>query len=211
MLALWHNFGIMRTRTYLILWSALLVVVLVVVLAGCSSSSGEGDVDALVSTSVAGTISVQSSSGQDKAESTKAEVVEEEKAESGKVEVSEKEKAESDKSPGEERKTRLDRVETKMEVGESVRNGKIAFVGMNDGSYEIYVKDTDGSNETQITNNNFGTTETPEWSPDGSKIAFALENASGIGIYVIDADGSNQTRLTDEEEPSWNPSWSPDG
>ncbi len=64
MLALWHNFGIMRTRTYLILWSALLVVVLVVVLAGCSSSSGEGDVDALVSTSVAGTIGTQSNSEQ---------------------------------------------------------------------------------------------------------------------------------------------------
>ena len=54
----------MRTRTYLILWSALLAgVVLVVILAGCSTSSS--DVDALVSTSVAGTMSAQSDSEQD--------------------------------------------------------------------------------------------------------------------------------------------------
>ena len=54
----------MRTRRYLILWTALAIsVVLIVVLAGCSTSSS--DVDALVSTSVAGTISAQSDSEQD--------------------------------------------------------------------------------------------------------------------------------------------------
>ena len=37
-LALWHNFGIMRTRTYLTLWPALFIgVVLAMVLLNCSS------------------------------------------------------------------------------------------------------------------------------------------------------------------------------
>lgn len=33
----------------------------------------------------------------------------------------------------------------------------------------------------------------------------------GADILVIDPDGSNLTNLTKDDEPGWQPDWSPDG
>jgi Tol biopolymer transport system component len=77
---------------------------------------------------------------------------------------------------------------------------------------EIYVMDADGSEQTQLTDNDVSDSS-PSWSPDGEKIAFASERDGG-GIYVMNADGSDVTRLTDSannDEDDLFPSWSPDG
>lgn len=110
-------------------------------------------------------------------------------------------------------------------------NGRIAFTRSTDNGLnpEIYVMDSDGSNQTNLTNDpegrrrwgwhgDFG----PAWSPDGAKIAFASQRYPDFldkHIYVMNADGSNQIRLTNN---NWNrgafhsgldrgPAWSPDG
>jgi Tol biopolymer transport system component len=84
--------------------------------------------------------------------------------------------------------------------------------------WEIYVMNSDGSNERRLTNNGG---HVPSFSPDGTKIAFAnqtyLFNQNGIrydenykpdkngkrepyarvaDIYVMNADGSDETRIT---------------
>ena len=66
---------------------------------------------------------------------------------------------------------------------------------------EIYVMDADGSDQTQLTDNE-ALDESPSWSPDGEKIAFTNLR----GVYVMNAeDGSDVTRFTDGGDPSWSP------
>jgi TolB protein len=72
---------------------------------------------------------------------------------------------------------------------------------MRDTSAEIYVMNTDGTNQQRLTHNaNAGF---PGWSPDGTKILFA----SSSGISVINPDGTDQQRLTSGYDlyPTWSP------
>jgi Tol biopolymer transport system component len=82
--------------------------------------------------------------------------------------------------------------------------GKIAFNSNRSGNFEIYVMNSNGSNQTRLTT---AGGVTPAFSPDGSKIAFV----SGDGIYVMNADGSNPMRLTNNSAGDTQPSFSPDG
>ena len=87
---------------------------------------------------------------------------------------------------------------------------RIAFVSDRDGNSEIYVMDTDGSNQTNLTNNPSADSR-PYWSPDGAKIAFESNRDGNFQIYVMNADGSSQTRLTGDATTDESPAWSPDG
>ena len=98
-------------------------------------------------------------------------------------------------------------------LAQAPQQAQIAFHSTRDGkyNYEIYVMDTDGSNQTRLTDNPKADWF-PSWSPDGRRIAFT-SNRDGkyAEIYVMDADGSNQTRLTDNRKDDCIPCWSPDG
>jgi Tol biopolymer transport system component len=99
-------------------------------------------------------------------------------------------------------------------------NGQIAFVrdivDEDAELNEIYVMNSDGSEQTRITDND-AADGNPSWSPDGEKIAFDTdrdsteENFDNDEIYLMNSDGSGQTRLTDNDASDTNPSWSPDG
>jgi TolB protein len=85
-------------------------------------------------------------------------------------------------------------------------NDKIVFASLRDGNYEIYIMNTDGSNETRLTRGSSIDID-PKWSSDGKKIVFS----SNYDIFVMDAEGSNLTRLTDTPGYETEPDWSPDG
>lgn len=113
-----------------------------------------------------------------------------------------------------------------------LKHTKIAFVSYRDGNAEIYVMNTDGSGQENLTNNPADDTD-PSWSPDGGRIVFAsnrdenaetnVMNSDGTNqhmeeclgpppeIYIMNADGTNQRRLTNNSFADEQPCWSPDG
>src|SRR6266508_1707215 len=85
------------------------------------------------------------------------------------------------------------------------------------GTADIYVMNTDGSGQTNLTNDPADDDYFPDWSPNGAKIAFArYPFFAGLAggdaeIYSMSADGSGQTNLTNNPADDLDPSWSPSG
>ena len=72
---------------------------------------------------------------------------------------------------------------------------KLAFVSNRDGTPEIYVMESDGSNQTRATFSAGGAFGAmwPAWSPDGSRIVYASDETGDFEIYIRDFTA---TRLT---------------
>ncbi len=84
-------------------------------------------------------------------------------------------------------------------------NKKILFATNRNAKWQMYIMDTDGSNqEFFIDNGMMG-----NWSPDGKFLAFM--NASPGDIYLATRSGELIERLTKEGDVNFSPSWSPDG
>jgi Tol biopolymer transport system component len=86
----------------------------------------------------------------------------------------------------------------------SPNGSKIVFQSSRDGQPEIYVMNTDGKEQTRLTNNPAWDTA-PAWSPDGTKILFTSlrDDVMKPSLYVMNADGSGQTRVTTGSDGVW--------
>ena len=84
----------------------------------------------------------------------------------------------------------------------------IVFTSYRNGNMDIYVMNSDGSNETRLTNNP-AWDGCLSWSPDGKKIAFASYRDGNDEIYVMNLDGSEQINLTNNPAYDGYPNWSP--
>jgi Tol biopolymer transport system component len=62
-------------------------------------------------------------------------------------------------------------------------------------NFEIYVMNSDGSNQHSLPTRAYG--NKPTWSSDGTKIAFIVGNGGSLGgqLYIMNADGSDQHPL----------------
>jgi len=89
---------------------------------------------------------------------------------------------------------------------------RIAFsvLSKNRESWDIYVMNADGSEETRLTMNGRNN-DSPSWSPDGDRIVFSSARDGRSEIYVMNAVGSEQTRLTNNDMFNLAPAWSPHG
>ncbi len=76
-------------------------------------------------------------------------------------------------------------------------NGQqIAYISQDDGNFEIYRINADGSNKVRLTNNP-SSDGLPVWSPDGQWIAFRSDRGGGWAIYAMRADGSDVRKIVD--------------
>lgn len=93
--------------------------------------------------------------------------------------------------------------------------GIITFNSDRDGNSEIYIANSYGSEQTNITNNPandaFGV-----WSPDGLKIAFVSDRSGEFGIYIMDLIDLRKAEFSEPYKivnmrPSSRIAWSADG
>ena len=89
--------------------------------------------------------------------------------------------------------------------------GQMLFYTNRDGNQEIYRMNSDGSNQTRLTN-------TPDsengarWSPDGQQIIYGKRVSNTVRqIWLMNADGSNQRIISDGTGYHSEFGWSPDG
>lgn len=94
--------------------------------------------------------------------------------------------------------------------------GKIAFVSTRDGKADIYIMNSDGSEQIRLTYNSGDNTD-PNWSPNGEKIVYISQGntggRAGRDIFIINANGGEEINLTKSfpEIGFDEPKWSPDG
>ena len=91
-------------------------------------------------------------------------------------------------------------------------SSRIVFsTGRDGGNQNIYVINSDGSGERQLTDDAEGAQE-PAFSPDGQQIVYISHaDAAGQHIWIMNADGSNQRRLTTTDTNRGTPVFTPDG
>lgn len=101
-----------------------------------------------------------------------------------------------------------DILDTPLEI-EVLSPGKVTFVSIRHGNYEIYRMQGDGTNLVRLTTDADSDWE-PTWSPDGKKIAWRRGGYGTANIFIMNEDGSNQQQITTN---GWNfdPDWTPDG
>ncbi|MBT3322457.1 MAG: serine/threonine-protein kinase [Anaerolineae bacterium] len=94
--------------------------------------------------------------------------------------------------------------------------GQLAFVSDRTGASQIYLINSDGSEEHPITNLPAGACQ-PDWAPDGDRLVFVSpcefgqDILTGASLYLIDADGANLTQLPSIPGGDFEPAWAPDG
>ncbi len=85
----------------------------------------------------------------------------------------------------------------------------IAFSSNEQGNWDVYRINLDGTGKTQIA---FNPSDEflPAWAPDGSKLLYQIKQGDSWQIMMMNWDGSNSIQLTNEGS-NQNASWSVDG
>jgi TolB protein len=85
----------------------------------------------------------------------------------------------------------------------------LAWTYADDGDFEIFVGNADGSEARNLTDNERIEDRQPQWSPDGRALAFVREQDGKTDIYVMNADGSGERNVSRTPAEDWSPAWSP--
>jgi TolB protein len=90
----------------------------------------------------------------------------------------------------------------------SPKGDKIAFVCRADGNFQLFVADKDGQNAVQLTSS--GSSEDPEFSPDGRYLTFSTTYFGGpYSIGIMRTDGSSIKQITTSRGGDFEPAWGP--
>lgn len=78
-------------------------------------------------------------------------------------------------------------------------------------AYNIYKKPINGGPEVQLTFNQSGLADGPEYSPDGNYIYYNANHTGTMQIWRMKPNGTDHEQLTFDEYNNWFPHISPDG
>jgi serine/threonine protein kinase len=101
-------------------------------------------------------------------------------------------------------------------VSNTPPEGWIAFASNRTGIPQVWLMDTNGENQVQITSMAEGACQ-PDWSPDGKRIVFISPcskrdfNYPKSNLYIIESDGTDQVALDTGFGGNYDPAWSNDG
>lgn len=73
---------------------------------------------------------------------------------------------------------------------------RVAFMKRQDGNWDVYVVNADGSNLKRLTDDP-AIDGIPTWSPDGRYIAFASNRGGQWAVWVVNPDGGTPQKLFD--------------
>jgi Tol biopolymer transport system component len=94
-------------------------------------------------------------------------------------------------------------------------NGQIAFNVCEFGTFgftcDIWVMNSDGSEQLNITNTPDVNETDPAWSADGTRIAYVEGEIGFNRLAVVNADGGGRIVVTPDPSHQFGPTWSPDG
>lgn len=91
----------------------------------------------------------------------------------------------------------------------SPKGDRIAFVCRADAGFQLFSAALDGSDAIQLTSS--GSSEDPDFSPDGRYIVYAASPGHGAigGLAIMRSDGSSTRQLTTSRGGDSKPSWGP--
>ncbi len=92
----------------------------------------------------------------------------------------------------------------------SPNGNRIAFVSNRDGSPQIFIMNSDGSDQRRVTYNSSSYNSSPAWSPDGKKIAFTSFVNGALEVSIMNADGSDERQVTNTPYSAQHPAWTRD-
>lgn len=75
---------------------------------------------------------------------------------------------------------------------------RIAYISKEDGNFEVYVVNSDGSNPVRVTSDP-ASDGLPVWSPDGRWLAFRSDRGGSWAIYIVRPDGSDLHKVIDAD------------
>ncbi len=90
---------------------------------------------------------------------------------------------------------------------------RLAFVSTRAGQPQIYVMAADGTDQELLAPFDFGATgssNAPEWSPDGSSVVFHREVSRSPQVFIVDVASRKVRQLTSSGRNE-DPTWAPDG
>ena len=87
---------------------------------------------------------------------------------------------------------------------------RVAYINTLNGDAEIFVADSDGKNERQLTRND-SIDNFPSWTPDGKRLVFASTRKGTWQIFSMNLEGKDVQQLTNHKVGAWRPKVGPDG